>query len=236
MNKVVIGEATIYQGDCTKILPELGECADLIFTDPPYMLSSGGSGDYADWHISKDYDNSGELVKCDVDWPDFMPLFYNALRGDSHCYVMSNDRHIEAMLREARNGKLRQHSLIVWEKGSATPNKHGMKCWEMIGLFFKGKEKYWNDCGQKNIVYVAQENFGNFPCTKPVALCENYIRQSTKEGETVLDPFLGSGSTAIAALKSGRKFLGIELEQKWFDLSIKRIQDFYNKPQQISLL
>ncbi len=236
MNKVVIGDITIINGDSLEILPQLGECADCIFTDPPYLLSSGGSGDYADWHISKDYNNNGELVLCDIDWNQFMPLLYNAMRGDSHCYVMCNDRHVEAMLREARNGKLRQHSLIVWEKGSCTPNKHGMKAWEMIGLFFKGKEKYWNDCGQKNIVYVAQENYMDHPCPKPVALCENYIRQSTKEGETILDPFCGVGSTLIAAAKSGRKAIGIELDKKWFNASVQRIQDFYNKPQQIALL
>lgn len=236
VEKVVIGDVTIYHGDAIEILPTLGECADCVFTDPPYLLSSGGNGDYADWHLSSDYNNNGELVTCKIDWPDFMPLLQKSMRGDSHCYTMCNDRHVEAMLREGRNSGLRQHSLLIWEKGTATPNKHGMKCVEFIGLFFKGKEKYWNDCGQKQMVYVAQENYMGHPTVKPVPLCENYIRQSTIEGETILDPFCGVGSTLLAAAKSGRKAIGIELEKKWFDLSVKRVHDFYQKPQQIQML
>lgn len=236
MKKVIIGDVTLYHGDAIEILPALGECADLVFTDPPYILSSGGNGDYADWHLSADYNNNGELVTCKITWSDFMPLLYNSMRGDSHCYTMCNDRHVEDMLCQAKTAKLRQHSLLIWEKGTATPNKHGMKCYEMIGLFFKGKEKYWNDCGQKNIIYVPQENYALHPTSKPVALCENYIRQSTQEGEMVLDPFCGVGSTLLAAIKSGRKAIGIELEEKWFNASVKRIEDFYNKPQQMQML
>lgn len=235
MKSVVIGDATLYCGDSLEILPTLGECADLVLTDPPYLLSSGGNGDYVDWHISHDYDNTGEVVTCKIDWPDFMPLLYGAMRGDSHCYTMCNNRHVQGMLNAAEKAKLRFHNLLIWDKGTATPNRWGMKNAEFIGFFFKGKAKFWNDCGAKQLIFVPQENYGGHPTTKATALMENYIIQSTKEGETVLDPFMGVASTGIAALRAGRKFIGMELEQKWFDKSVKRLEDFYNKPQQIQM-
>ncbi len=236
MKSVTIGDATIYHGDMREIVPSLGECCDMVFSDVPYLLSSGGSGDYVDWHVAKEYDNKGAIVTCDINFSEFMPIFYNAMRGDSHCYCMVNNRNVQELLNEAEKARLRFHNLLVWNKITCTPNRWGAKNCEFIGFFFKGKAKYWNDCGAKQLLTVEQENYAGHATSKPVALCENYIRQSTVEGQTVLDPFLGSGSTAIAAIKSGRKFIGCEIEERWFNASVKRIQDFYNKPQQISLL
>lgn len=235
MNKVIIGDAVLYHGDSIKILPELGECADMVFTDPPYLLTSGGNGDYVDWQISHDYDNTGAVVTCDIDWKDFMPLLFKSMRGDSHCYTMCNNRHVKEMIIQAEECGLRQHNLCVWDKGSCTPNRWYMKNIEFIGMFFKGKAKFINNCSSQQLIYCPQENYGGHPTTKPTALCEFYIRNSSNEGQTVLDPFMGVGSTGLAALKSGRKFIGIELEKKWFDKSVKRLEDFYNKPQQISM-
>ena len=236
MQKVIIGDATLYCGDSMEILPTLGECADLIVTDPPYKLTSGGNVKYADWHLAHDYDNSGSIVECNIDWSDFMPHLYNCLRGDSHAYIMANNRHVQAMLTEAEKAEFRFHNLLIWDKGTATPNRWYMKNLEFIGFFYKGKAKFINDCGSKQLIQVAQENYGNHPTTKPVALMEYYIRNSSQVGDTVIDPFMGVGSTAIAALKSGRKFIGIELEQKYFDLACKRITDYYEQPKQNNLI
>ncbi len=92
------------------------------------------------------------------------------------------------------------------------------------------------DMSSQQLIYCPQENYGKHPTTKPTALCEFYIRNSSKEGEIILDPFMGVASTGIAALRSGRKFIGCEISEKWFNLSVSRIEDFYNKPQQISML
>lgn len=246
MNKIIIGDATLYCGDTIKILPTLGECADLLISDPPYELESGGNN--ADWNIGeKDYTNNGKIVTCNIGWNDFMPLLYNSLRGDAHAYIMCNNKHLRNLLNSAFDCGFRDHNMLLseveedvpiilpWKKNSATPNRWYMKNCEFTGFFFKGKAKYINDCGCKQSISVPQENYGNHPTTKPVALMEYYIRNSSQPLETVIDPFMGVGSTAIAALKSGRKFIGIELEQKWFDLSVKRITDFYDKPQQNNL-
>lgn len=237
VNPVIIGNATLYHGDTLEILPKLGECADLIFTDPPYKLTYGGPDGSMGGCLSKEnYDNKGGLVECNIDWPDFMPLLYKSMRGDSHCYAMANNRHVQNMLNAAEAAEFRFHNLCVWDKGDCTPNRWYMKNCEFLGFFYKGKAKFINDCGSQQLIYCPQENYGGHPTTKPTALCEFYIRNSSQEGETVCDPFMGVASTAIAALRAGRKFIGIELDGRWFDLAVKRVSDFYRTPQQISML
>jgi site-specific DNA-methyltransferase (adenine-specific) len=238
LKEVIIGDVRLIHGNSIDILPTLGECADLIVTDPPYKLSSGGAappGSIAEWHLAEDYNNDGSLVTCDIDWPDFMPLLYGAMRGDSHCYTMCNNRHVQGMLNAAEAAGLRFHNLCVWDKGACTPNRWYMKGCEFTGFFFKGKAKHINDCGAQQLVYCPNENYGGHPTVKSVQLMKFYIENSSKDGETVLDPFCGVGSTLMAAAMSGRKAIGIELEKKWFDLAVRRVSDFYDKPRQISM-
>lgn len=228
--KEVIGDCTLYLGDTMQILPTL-EKADLLLSDPPYKLTSGGNGDYADWQVAHDYNNDGSIVVCDIDWPDFMPLFFAALKDPGHAYVMCNNRHVQGMLNASTTAGFRFHNLLVWDKGSATPNRWYMKNCEFVGFFFKGKAFYVTDCGAKQLIKCAQENYGDHPTTKPVALMEHYISQSTKPGQVVLDPFMGSGSTGAAAVKTGRKFVGIEIDPKYFDLACRRVAEAQNMRQ-----
>lgn len=238
-NKIIIGNAELWHGDMREIMPLLGECADMIFSDVPYKLTSGGQqkpGSITEWQLAEGYINDGTIIDCDIEFSEFMPLFYKAMRGDSHAYIMVNNRNVKEMLVEAEKGKLKFHNLLVWNKITCTPNRFFAKNCEFIGLFFKGKAKYINNMSAKQLITVDQENYSSHPTSKPVALCEYYIRQSTKEDETVLDPFMGAGSTAIAALKSGRKFIGCEINERWFNASVKRITDFYEQPQQIQMI
>lgn len=221
VKKVTIGNATLYHGDAIEIMRDvLPESADLCVTDPPYRLTSGGRG--TSWSIG-DYKNSGELVDCDIDWPDFMYLIYKSLRGDSHAYVMANNRHVEAMLFNARQAGFGFHNLLVWDKRSATPNRWYMKNLEFIGFFYKGKAKYINDMRAKQLIAMPQIDESNHPTEKPVALMQYYIEQSSEPNQTVLDPFMGSGTTGVAAIKSSRKFIGIESNKRWFDVACERI-------------
>lgn len=224
---ITIGNATLYHGDMREILPTLGECAHLVLTDPPYKLVSGGNttGEMGGCFDKSEYDNSGSLVECDIDWPDFMPLLYKCLKSGNHAYVMANNRNVQAMLNEAEKAGYDFHNLLVWDKGTATPNRWYMKNLEFIGFFKKGLAKYINDCGAKQLVFVPNENYGGHPTVKPVSLMEHYIVQSTNAGEIVIDPFMGVGSTGLAAIRSGRKFIGIEKDKKWFDIATKRLTD-----------
>lgn len=227
---ITIGNCRLILGDMREVLPNLGECADLVCTDPPYTLTSGGcppsTGQRMSGKFNNDkYNNDGNIVECNIDWSEFMPLLYKALRGDSHAYVMSNNRHVGNMLNSAAAAGFRFHNLLVWDKGTATPNRWYMKNCEYTGFFYKGAAKYINDCGARQLLYVPQEPYGEHPTPKPVKLMRHYIEQSTTAGETVLDPFMGSGAAAAACVLSGRRFVGIEYEQRWFDVACARVTE-----------
>lgn len=237
MNSVTIGNAQLFLGDMRDILPVMGEYADLILTDPPYKLTYGGPhGSMGGCLSSENYDNKGGIVDCDLDWPDFMPLLYNALRPGNHAYVMANNRHVQNLLNSAEDAGFDFHNLLVWDKGTATPNRWGMKNCEFIGFFYKGKAKFWNDCGAKQLIFVPNEDYGDHPTVKPWTLMQNYIVQSTQQGQMVVDPFMGVGSTGLAALHSGRGFIGIEKDEKWFDKAVERLTKYHDGLKQTVLL
>lgn len=99
-----------------------------------------------------------------------------------------------------------------------------MKNCEFTGFFSKGKAFAINECGSKAMVYIPQVDQSDHPTEKPVLLMQYYLDNSTQSGELVMDPFMGSGTTAIAAIRSGRRFVGIEKSQRWFDVAVARVQ------------
>lgn len=232
-----IGDARLIFGDTLTVLPALHQ-SDMILTDPPYKLETGGNstGQMGGVFHPDHYDNGGNIVQCDIDWPDFMPLLFNNLKKGCHSYVMANNRHVQNMLNAAENAGFSFHNLLAWDKMSCTPNGYYMKNMEFIGFFYKESSKYLNNCSSQQLIACPQEDYGKHPTTKPTALMEFYIRNSSNEGDTVLDPFMGVGSTAIGALRANRKFIGIEIDEKWFDLACKRVNDFYNGQRQLRML
>lgn len=226
MKKEVIGDCELYFGDATEVIPELGECADLVCTDAPYKIESGGntSGQMKGKFAKGVYDNSGSIVIADIKWPEIMALCFTCLKSGNHAYVMANNRNVHDLLQEAKNVGFKFHNLLVWDKGNVTPNRWYMKNCEFTGFFYKENTKYINDCGAKQLIYIPQEPHENHPTTKPVLLMRHYIEQSTNEGQVVIDPFMGSGTTGVACVMSGRKFIGIEIDERYFDMSCRRIE------------
>jgi len=227
VNKVVIGNAELYCGDALEILPTLGQCADLLVSDPPYKITSGGNttGEMGGCFSKGRYDNSGAIVECEIDWPDFMPALYGCLKDQAHAYVMANNRHIANCENAALSAGFRLHNWLVWDKRTATPNRWYMKNLEFVGFFYKGAAKYINDMSAKQLISYPQIDESDHPTEKPVGLMRYYIEQSSQPGQVVIDPFMGSGTTGVAAINSGRKFIGIEKNKRWFDVSCKRIED-----------
>lgn len=230
MKMVEIGaNVRLYNGDIAEVLPHImadGTRADLICTDPPYRLTSGGKtpGGLHERIGDDDYDNSGQIVDCDIDWPDFMPLFYAALAENAHAYVMANNRNVEPMLIEARRAGFRFHNLLYWDKETVTPNRWYMKNAEFTGFFYKGTAFAINDPSSKAGVRCPHRDETKHPTEKPVPLMGMYIRNSTQPGGVVLDPFMGSGTTGVAAVRAGRGFIGIEKNERWFEVARQRIE------------
>lgn len=221
------GSWSVYCQDSTEWMP----AADLIVTDPPYLLTSGGknTGEMGGCLANDIYNNSGGLIDCQIDWKDFMPLLFKSLKDPGHAYIMANNRNVQPMLNAADEAGFHFHNLLVWDKVSATPNRWYMKNLEFTGFFSKGKAFYINDCSQKQLIRCPQvdeskdENGKPHPTEKPVSLMACYIINSTHEGQTVLDPFMGSGTTGVAAVQYGRKFIGIEKDERFFDMAVERL-------------
>jgi site-specific DNA-methyltransferase (adenine-specific) len=136
---------------------------------------------------------------------------------------MSNGRNVKAMQQAAEDAKFRFHTLLVWDKRTALPNKYYQNVTE-FGLFmFKGKARTINDPSSKNLVTIFQRDESPHPTEKPVELMKFWIGNSSKPGDLVLDPFMGSGTTGVAAAQTGRRFIGIEKDQRWFDVACERI-------------
>jgi len=226
-----IGDATLYCGDCLEIMPTL-EKVDAVVTDPPYKLVCGGRTNESMGGKFKieNYDNSGGIVTCDIDWTDFMPPIYKSLKDNAHAYIMANNRHVQNMLNSSEAAGFKFHNLLAWNKGTATPNRWYMKNLEFTGFFYKGKAFFINDCGSTQLHKIPNIINAGHPTEKPPELMSVYIGNSTQRQETVLDPFMGSGTTGVACAKLGRKFIGIELEPKYFDIACERIQKAYDQP------
>ena len=245
MKSIIIGDCQLIHGDSIEVMERNSPGAypeatiKAIISDPPYKLTSGGKNGLMGGCLDPDeYDNSGALVDCSIDWPDFMPLMHKALElsGGGHAYIMANNRNVQAMLNAAEAAGFGFHNILVWDKGAGTPNRWYMKNCEFTGLFYAGKAQRINDCGSMQLIRMPQvDASGEFaidgkahPTEKPVALMQHYIENSTQPGDIVLDPFMGSGTTGVAAIRSGRKFIGIEKDAEWFDVACKRLRAAYD--------
>lgn len=225
-----IGDITIYHGDALEILPTISP-VQIILTDPPYRLTSGGpSGMLGGCLDPENYSNDGGIVDCDIDWPDFMPALAKSL-PQGHAYIMANNRNVQPMLNAAEAAGFRFHNLLVWDKISCTANRWYAKNLEFTGFFFRGKAKMINDCRAKQLIRCPQVDYSDHPTEKPVPLFEHYIENSSAPGDIVLDPFCGAGTTGVAAMRTGRKAILIEKNEKWFNVTCDRLEAELNNRQ-----
>jgi site-specific DNA-methyltransferase (adenine-specific) len=228
------GDATLYQGDCREILPDLEGQADTVVTDPPYLVTKGGftgsnqlEGGFGGW--LKDYGNQGDIVQCDIEFSEWAPLIFNALGDQAQAYFMTNGRNLKDMQIATEAAGFRLHTVLVWDKRSALPNKYYQNVTE-FGLFmFKGKARTIYDPSSKNLASIFQRDESDHPTEKPVELMKYWIRNSAKKGQTVLDPFMGSGTTGVAAVQIGCRFVGIEQDLKFFDTACRRLESAQNQ-------
>lgn len=234
-----IGDSTLYLCDAREALAEITG-AHLLVSDPPYRLTSGGNSAR---NISKDfrpmggffrpgseYANSGEPVVVNCEFSDWLPAAFAALADDADAYVMSNDKNMRALLNALDDAGFGLHNILVWDKVSATPNRWYMKNVEFVAYAWKGKAKTIRAAKSKQLIRCPQRDETQHPTEKPVALMEHYIINSTEQGDTVLDPFMGSGTTGVAAIRAGRKFIGVEITEEWFDVACERIEAAQHMP------
>lgn len=167
----------------------------------------------------------------DIDCSEYAPEFYRVLKNGSHCYVMTNHINLIHMLNTFTDCGFHFIKSLIWDKGNKIMGTYYMSQFEYILFFRKGKGVKINNCGTSDILSVPNqktkgEDGKNLHDTeKPVKLMEILIGNSTKENGIVLDPFMGIGSSGIAAKNLDRKFIGIELDRIYFDIAKNRIEN-----------
>jgi DNA modification methylase len=194
----------ILQGDCVQVLKSLpDEAIDLVVTDPPYLVNYR--------------DRTGRTVRNDSGSPEFLGAFsdlYRVLKPDSFCVCFYGWSRVDQFFSAWRRAGFRPVGHIVWQKDYSSRSGFLESCHEQAYLLVKGNPER----PAKPLADVQPwEYSGNraHPIEKAVGILTPVIQAFSKPGDIVLDPFSGSGSTAVAAALSGRRYLGIELEEHY---------------------
>lgn len=213
------GQITIFHGDALQIAPllhQIGRPA-MWFCDWPYRITPGsnsaGRMHGGIWDPSV-YDNSGDMFATLPLRAKTLAPMIRSLRANADLYLMVNDKYIHAGLNAFRGNRVGFHNMLMWNRGTKTPNKWGMKSFEFILYGWQGKARTWTDKGMGVMFDDAPvpAHLKAHPTQKPPSLIRKFIEQSTGPGELVIDPCMGVGSTLVAAQAAGRRAIGIELD------------------------
>jgi site-specific DNA-methyltransferase (adenine-specific) len=201
----------IFYGDCIEILKNVpSDSVDLIITDPPY----GTKTNQRDTFMVGEFSNIMPLI---------LPELYRILKPDGGFYCFTSwSMMSDWLLRYQQYFKLQ--NIIVWDKqrhSGCYSSQSWQFTWEGIFFGIKGKRKireYMPD------VIKSNEKGKRIAMQKPVDIIEKLIIASSDEKQVILDPFIGSGSTLIACERTNRQYIGIEINKKYCDISIDRIE------------
>ena len=227
--KEVIGDATLYLGDCLEILPTLPK-VDAVITDPPFSEYPHGN--------AKSNRGVGHGNKAiDFGAIDFGAIDFGAIeRVLAACGGLCDGWFISAMdwrhIAEVAKSAPAPWEFVrfgVWVKSNPMPQisaDRPANGWDgILYLHNSAKRKSWNGGGQHGNYIGPVITDGQHPTAKPVGLCEKWVRNFTNARQTILDPFMGSGTTGVACMNLGRKFIGIEIEPKYFEIACERIEN-----------
>ena len=243
----------LLKGDCVDILNQAREnSVDMIFADPPYFLSNGGitchagkmvSVNKGKWDKSKGVE---ENHKFNLEW---LKACQRVLKPDGTIWVSGTTHIIYSIGFAMQELGYKILNDIVWYKRNAPPNlscryfthsteivlwaaksaksKHYFN-YQLMKEFNKGKQM--RNVWEISAPSAEEKRFGKHPTQKPVELLTRIILASTKEGDLVLDPFCGSSTTGVAAVLLNRRYVGIDLEEEYLELSKKRLQEAIKRP------
>jgi site-specific DNA-methyltransferase (adenine-specific) len=217
----------IVSGGCTNDAVKIGRsrkregAGGCYVGDTKHVNLGGVFNEFDEWCYTKD----GKLFKHnDIQFSEWLPEVYRVLKEGTHCYIMINARNLKELWIECEKVGFKFQNLLIWDKGNSTPNKYYMQSYELILMLRKGKAKNINIMGTSNILRIPNIiRNKKHPTEKPYELMQVMILNSTQEGDTVLDPFMGVGGTGIAASKNKRKFIGVEIDKQYFDIAQKEI-------------
>lgn len=222
------------QGDCLVAMRDIPDASiDLICTDPPYRVTPKGCAGSMSGYWTNTQTNKGKIFENnDIDIQDYIHELYRVLKDKTHCYIMCNQVNLPHFLQVISESKFKFIKCLIWDKGNKICGRFYMNCFEYIIMLRKGGERPINKCGTPDILSVPNKKTkgldGNniHDSEKPVRLMELLIENSTNEEEAVLEPFLGSGTTAIACKNLNRRCIGIEIDETYYNIAKKRIEEY----------
>lgn len=208
----------LYNQDCLEVMKDMQDnSVDLIVTDPPYKVTSRGSSGGTGGMLKDDINKKGMVFKHNnIKFNEWLPECFRVLKDGSHAYFMTNNKNLASMLSEVELAGFKVFKTLIWVKNTAITNMYYMDNHEYILFCRKGKAKKINNCGTKSVLNFDNPKNKKHPTEKPVLLMQTLIENSSNEGDIVLDPFMGSGSTGVACILKSRYFIGIEQDLEYF--------------------
>ena len=240
----------LVKGDCINVLSELDFLFDMIFADPPYFLSNGGisvqsgkqvSVNKGDWDKSQGFEKDNEFNRA------WLSSCREHLKENGTIWISGTYHNIFSVAQMLNELNFRILNCITWAKTNPPPNlscKFFTHSTEFILWARKNKKipHYYNyelmkqinggtqmrDVWQMPAIGRWEKTCGKHPTQKPLPLLARIIQASTKENAWILDPFCGSSTTGIAANLLKRRFLGIDREKEFLEMSKKRRKEIDN--------
>lgn len=233
----------LYNADCIEVLKTLKpNSIDLIFADPPYFLSNGGKSIHSgkvvsvnkgDWDDKSKYDNHLQFTK------EWLQQSFRVLRYGGSIWISGTVHNIFDVKNYLDEIGFKIINIVVWHKIDPPPliyknklkfsyeliiwakkdGKHTFNYQNMFDITGEEMQDVWTIPA----VQMSEKKFGYHPTQKPEALLERIIKACSNVGDKVLDPFSGSGTTCYVAKKLNRKYIGIEKEKEYFNISKRRI-------------
>jgi DNA modification methylase len=201
-----IGNATLYLGDCREIMPRLAD-VDLILTDPPYGIAMAKRGTVGTSKAAKvkDYGASEWDNEPIPEWVMSM------IRAKSKHQIIFGGNYYSLPPTSC---------VLVWDKDNSGDFADAELAWTNLKKAVRLKKWRWNGMLQEN---MSRKEIREHPTQKPVAIMEWALTHAPDDVATVCDPFMGAGTTGVACANMGKAFVGIEREQKYFDVACERI-------------
>ena len=236
LTKIKTRNYTVVNGDCLDYLGQIPDNSiDLILTDPPYNIAQYSTGNINLPGRSALNNDLAEWDLIPIDPFDLLPDFKRIIKPDGNIFVFTSYNLI-GKWHEAFDSEFDTFQFFIWHKTNPAPKifKNGfLNSCEMIACMWNKGHK-WNFSDQRNMhnffespICMKPERLSEpkHPSQKPVRLLEHIVSIASNENDVVFDPFMGVGSTGVAALRNKRRFIGIEIEKNYFDAAEMRIRD-----------
>ena len=210
----------LIQGDCLEVMKGIEDgSVDMVLTDPPYGMSFRSN------YRKKKY--RGIKSDTTLDWLDiFASECFRVAKNNTAHYVFCSFHNIDKFKRAFEN-QFKVKNILIWEKNNTSMGDLAgdfAPKYEMILFLHKGRRTI-NGKRDANILKFSKTGNNYHPTQKPVDMCEYLLAKFSDVGNTVLDPFMGSGTTGVACKNLNRDFIGIELDKTYFNIAKKRIAE-----------